>query len=189
MIDKLFKPLNYIAIRHREKLWFDLFIPALLAIALTVMLSLLPKPIAYVGKDGLISLVNGILQILSGFYIASMAAVATFQREGMDDKLEGSPVTLKRHLLTRRQFLTYLFGYLAFMSILMYFIGGFVLLTSNNVSYWNTGLYSTFFKFIFVGLYLFIILNILTTTALGMHFLIDKIHRQKAKLLPPQDEE
>ncbi|MGE6454450.1 hypothetical protein ACQKC5_18890 [Shewanella baltica] len=182
MIDKLLKPMGYIRIRHSEKYWFDLFIPALLAVLIATIIFILPKPIILLGKDSLIGLVNGILQILSGFYIASMAAVATFQKEGMDEYMVGAPPKLKGQSLTRRNFLTYLFGYLAFMSILMYFVGGFIQLSALNISFWIVDLHSSV-KFILVTAYLFVICNILTTTVLGMHFLIDKIHREEPKFV------
>ncbi|EIO5098534.1 hypothetical protein RGL60_003318 [Vibrio parahaemolyticus] len=190
VLDKLFKPLDYIRIEHQEKRWFDFGLPVILAAMCAVCLYFLPKPVAYIGKDGVISLVNGILQILSGFYIASMAAVATFQKDGMDDQMEGEPPTLKvikrgekvSKNLTRREFLTYLFGYLAFMSILMYFVGGFIQLASGNISMFITNM-SSEFKHVLVGLYMLIVFNILSTTVLGMHFMIDKIHRPKPKVI------
>lgn len=182
MLDKLFKPLGYIGIKHSEKRWYDIFIPAILAVLIGTIIFTLPKPIALIGKDSLISLVNGILQILSGFYIASMAAVATFQKEGMDKVMDGIPPTLNGKVLTRRNFLTYLFGYLAFMSILMYFVGGFIQLSASSISFWMIE-FHRFFKFCLVVLYLFVVCNILTTTALGMHFLIDKIHRSESKFI------
>lgn len=194
IFDKLFKPLDYIRIKHSEKLWFDAILPAILATLCAVCLYMLPKPIAFIGKDGVISLVNGILQILSGFYIASMAAVATFQKDGMDDQMEGMPPKLKiikrkkpiYKNLTRREFLTYLFGYLAFMSILMYFVGGFVQLTSGSISIVTAEMH-LWIKYVLVGLYMFVVFNILCTTILGMHFMIDKIHRPKPKLLKGND--
>ncbi|EGQ9248531.1 hypothetical protein F9H63_15110 [Vibrio parahaemolyticus] len=149
--------------------------------AATYILSCLPKPIALIGDKSLVSLVNGLLQILSGFYIASMAAVATFQKEGMDDKLDGKSVTLHGKSVSRRQFLTYLFGYLAYMSILMYFMGGFAQLAQSNLTEWISHVHQAF-KLAIVFVYFFFLFNILCTTVLGMHFMIDKIHREKITL-------
>ena len=119
IFDKLFKPIQYLFIKHNEKKWFDFILPFIFALIISLIIHFLPKPISLIGTDGVISLVNGMLQILSGFYIASMAAVSTFQKQGMDKIMDGSPVILFGNALTRRQFLTYLFGYLAFMSIFM----------------------------------------------------------------------
>lgn len=178
ILDKLFKPLGYLKIKHGEKRWFDWVMPALFAVLATYGLACLPKPIALIGEKSLVSLVNGLLQILSGFYIASMAAVATFQKEGMDDKLDGKSTTLNGKSVSRRQFLTYLFGYLAYMSILMYFMGGFAQLAHSSFTSWVTTA-NYLFKLAIVWVYFLLIFNILCTTVLGMHFMIDRIHRHK----------
>ena len=178
---KLFKPLGYWKIKHGEKRWFDWILPVCMALAATYVLGCLPKPIVLIGDKSLISLVNGLLQILSGFYIASMAAVATFQKDGMDDKLDGKSVTLNGKPVSRRQFLTYLFGYLAYMSILMYFAGGFAQLAHSSLSTWLSEM-NQLIKPTIVFCYFFFIFNILCTTVLGMHFMIDRIHREKATL-------
>ncbi|WP_454834492.1 hypothetical protein [Rahnella aceris] len=179
--NKILTPINYIRINHPEKRVFDFWIPLFTSVIIGLLLFSLDKPIVLIGKDGLVSVVNGILQILSGFYIASMAAVATFQKKGMDDPMDGTPPTLKGEELTRRKFLTYLFGYLAFASILLYFIGGGLQLLSLNIGkfVWINIL---IIKECLVILYLFTVMNILCTTLLGMYFMIDKMHNEKVKL-------
>ncbi|EIS0823132.1 hypothetical protein LY062_004648, partial [Salmonella enterica] len=145
----------------------------------------LPKNISLIGKDSLISLVNGILQILSGFYIASMAAVATFQKKGMDNIMDGVAPTLRGKKLTRRRFLTYLFGYLAFMSITLYFVGGTVQLMSSSIKELHLSQYG-WLKNLCLFIYLSFVCNILSTTALGMFFMIDKMHEEKPELIIPE---
>jgi hypothetical protein len=181
VVNKLFKPLKYIQITNGEKRWFDLWLPLLTAGLVTVILYILPKPISFLGKDSIVSLTNGILQILSGFYIASMAAVATFNREGMDDIMVGSDSpSLAGKKLTRRSFLSYLFGYLASISILMYFVGGLAQLTLGSLSAICHEL--PFARWIGLFAYLTVLFNLLFTTMLGMHFLIDRIHRTEPML-------
>lgn len=175
VLSKLFKPAQYVRISHNEKKWFDIILPVIFAIGFIVLLNQFAYPIKLAGKDSLISLVNGMLQILSGFYIASLAAVSTFQKEGMDLPMEGSPPKLKGNVLTRRNFLSYLFGYLAFISILLYFIGGFVNLFQSNIPVALDGFFEKW-NFIFLFTYLVLVFNVFFTTVLGMHFLIDKIH-------------
>lgn len=180
-INKILTPVDYIRIKHPEKRVFDFWIPLILSVIISVFLYILDKPIPILPKDGLVSVVNGILQILSGFYIASMAAVATFQKPGMDSKMDGTPPTLKGKELTRRKFLTYLFGYLAFTSIFMYLAGGglqLLNLTINHIAW----LKIAGIKYFLIALYLFIIANIICTTILGMYFMIDKMHDEKPTL-------
>lgn len=181
VFSKLLKPLKYAQINHNEKKWFDVFLPCVFALGFILVIKQLPAPITITGKDSLVSLVNGMLQILSGFYIASLAAVATFQKEGMDEPMEGIPPTLNGVALTRRNFLSYLFGYLAFVSICLYFTGGFVNLIQPNVPNMLGGLVNKFSSF-FLFIYLVLAFNVFFTTVLGMHFLIDKIHETKPQL-------
>lgn len=188
IVDKLLKPLRYIQISNNEKRWFDLWLPVISALLVTALIYILPKPISFLGKDSIVSLSNGILQILSGFYIASMAAVATFNRDGMDDPMAGGDCPcLDGKKLTRRGFLSYLFGYLAFTSILMYFAGGMCQLMLGSLR-------DMFYAYPLVKwtgalIYLTILFNILFTTVLGMHFLIDRIHRAEPKLYDKKKDE
>lgn len=187
ILSKMLTPIHYLTISHNEKRWFDFVLPIVMSSMLVLGMYLLPKQISLLGKDGLITLVNGMLQILSGFYIASMAAVATFQKAGMDDVMTGAPPILKGKKLSRRKFLTYLFGYLAFMSMAMYFVGGSLQLMSGNLidwSYFNGKSIRLVSSFI----YLFWVSNILTTTALGMYFMIDKMHDERPRLNSPDED-
>lgn len=71
--------------------------------------------------------VVGIISLLPGFYIASLAAVATFGGDHMDEVMpDPAPRVFIRTAhtegpddLTRRMFLSYLFGYLAITSLLL----------------------------------------------------------------------
>ena len=185
---KILTPIGYAFIKHSEKRWFDLWLPLITSGLILLIIAALPKSISFIGKDSLISLVNGMLQILSGFYIASMAAVATFQKSGMDDVMSGTPPKLKGKNLTRRQFLTYLFGFLAFMSIVLYFLGGAIQLSSASIKDMHF-VTNSVIKYSAMYVYLFLVSNILFTTALGMFFMIDKMHEDKKqlKITPPTE--
>ena len=182
VLSKVFTPIDYLRIKHPEKRFFDWVLPIFTAAIITLSIYYLPKTISLLGKDSLVSLVNGILQILSGFYIASMAAVATFSKDGMDEVMYGIPPVLKGKKLTRRKFLTYLFGYLAFMSIALYFVGGALQLTSASIKELHLSSYPLV-KSLLLFIYLSTICNIIYTTALGMYFMIDKMHDEKSKLI------
>ncbi|EPA7635288.1 hypothetical protein ACRV44_000393 [Klebsiella pneumoniae] len=182
---KIITPVDYLMISHNEKKWFDFILPVIASIIIVSIINILPKNISLIGKDSLVSLVNGILQILSGFYIASMAAVATFQKKGMDNIMDGVAPKLRGKSLTRRRFLTYLFGYLAFVSIMLYFVGGAVQLTSTSIKELHLANFS-WLKNLCLFIYLTFVCNILSTTALGMFFMIDKMHEEKNELIIPE---
>lgn len=186
MISRLFKPLDYLRIKHRQKTIYDYVIPLIISIVGTTCIYLLPLPISIFGKSGFINAITGILQILTGFYIASLAAVATFDKRGLDVPLAGKPVILKVHRrgklidehVTRRKFLCLLFGYLALLSFFLYFLGSMANLLAANFSYLTPPPLRCFVKWLFVGIYIFLTANLITTTLHGFYYLVDRIHRQ-----------
>ena len=184
-LKQLFTPLAYLRIKHTVKPWFDWIAPLLVSVVGISVLYSLPKSIDIFGNNGLIFIITDLIKILVGFYIAALAAVATFQNEPMDRTFDGDQATLhvvrkgvdKTATLTRRQFLCYLFGYLAFMGVVIYFLGAIVTLLAANLRMLGGGMLFDGAKAIFIFFYLFITANSLTTTLLGLHFLTDRIHR------------
>ncbi|WP_205599369.1 hypothetical protein [Aeromonas rivipollensis] len=196
VLGKLIAPMKYLGIFHAEKMWFDYFLPLICAALFTIGYFFLPKPFPLTGASGLIGQVNGLLQVLIGFYIASLAAVATFQGQGMDGFMEGSPPTMnekrkgvtKEVYLSRRRFLSYLFGYLALMSLVVFFIGVMVNLTSESIFTWTKALsYTSYIKVASLFVYMFFICNIFITTLLGLYYLTVKIHQKKGEIHPPSE--
>ncbi|MGL5076636.1 MAG: hypothetical protein ACRDBG_12550, partial [Waterburya sp.] len=130
----LLRPLDYLRIKHPSKWLYDLGLPLILSILFTGFLVVLPVQIEILGESGLVVIFTSLLQILTGFYIASLAAVATFDREIMDSVMAGDPTVLSKkvkgkmehEVLTRRRFLSLMFGYLSLLSFLLYFFGAFV---------------------------------------------------------------
>src|ERR1700754_3223786 len=94
-IGTLLSPLKYLKAKNRHKFVWDWIIPAIIAICGTACLFLLPKPIAVLGDRGLVYWVNELLKLLVGFYIASLAAVSSFDRASLDQNIEGEGVVLK----------------------------------------------------------------------------------------------
>ncbi|KLU14190.1 MULTISPECIES: hypothetical protein [Xenorhabdus] len=186
---KLLSPLNYLKIKHEEKKWYDLYLPLAGAIFITIVYSYLPNQFKLIGNNGLISQVNGLLQVLIGFYIAALAAVSTFGNARIDDIMAGTPPTLKESFrgkmssvkLTRRRFICYLFGYLALVSFALFSIGLTTSLVGQNFAVWFASASSlwclTALKIIFVFVYFLMLLNIATTTLLGLYFLAVRIHQ------------
>lgn len=182
---QLLTPLSYLRIRHPVKPWFDWYVPLIMTTPVFLVLLFLPKDVDIFGNNGLIFIITDLIKILVGFYIAALAAIATFHRDQMDQVLSGDSAILtvnrkgviKQSDLTRRRFLCYMFGYLAFMGIFIYFVGAAATLLYSNLQvlpnlWWVIGL-----KWFFIYCYLFITANLLSTTLLGLHFMTDRIHR------------
>jgi len=180
---KLCTSVSYLKVRHKEKLWYDLYYPLVLSLVLTGVDFVLPHRIDFFGKDGFLSGMTGLLQILAGFYIASLAAVATFQKPGLDDFMSGKPPELGKEKLTRRRFLCLLFAYLSAASIALYFIGlGAYLLKNNVVGIVPFELFVPV-RSAFVLLYTFLLSNVMTTTLLALHYVSDKMHKNTPQIV------
>lgn len=186
---KLLSPLNYLRIKHEEKDWYDFYLPIIGSVIVTALYYFIPNQFKLFGDNSLISQVNGLLQVLIGFYIAALAAVSTFGNATIDDVMAGTPPTLEESFrgnmlevpLTRRRFICYLFGYLALVSFALFSLGLVASLIGKGLAIWITAsgflLALTIIKTIFVFIYFLILFNIATTTLLGLYFLAVRIHQ------------
>ncbi|MCG8053862.1 MAG: hypothetical protein JAZ15_21960 [Candidatus Thiodiazotropha endolucinida] len=184
-VSQLFTPISYLRIKHPVKKQFDVKYPFIASSLITFFLAVSPFKIQIFMNDGLIDAISGLIQILTGFFIASLAAVATFQKDSMDDPISGDKAILETTIkgvnqpleLTRRRFLCYLFGYLALLAIVMYFVSVLANLTADNIKQIVPFVYHNYIKWPFIFIYLFAISNLMTTTLLGLHYMTDRIHR------------
>ncbi|MEN4905661.1 hypothetical protein [Rahnella bonaserana] len=186
---KLLSPLNYLKIKHEEKEWYDYYLPLIGALIITCIYFFLPEQFKLIGSNSLIYQVNGLLQVLIGFYIAALAAVSTFGNSTIDNVMAGTPPTLEENFrgnmlkvkLTRRRFICYLFGYLALVSFALFSLGLVSSLIGQNLSHWLSQVAPAWgfitAKTAFVFVYFAILLNIVTTTLLGLYFLSVRIHQ------------
>ncbi|MBK8158741.1 MAG: hypothetical protein IPK59_08235 [Rhodospirillaceae bacterium] len=127
---QLFRPVAYLRIEHPAKKLFDVTAPKWLAVGTTVILTVLPNPPLFLGEGSVLEQIQSLIQLLIGFFIAALAAIATFDEKSLDCLMEGTPATLKQpdpyqgrptdNPLTRRQFLCFLYGYLSFLSFALY---------------------------------------------------------------------
>jgi hypothetical protein len=196
----LIRPLDYLRIRHPRKRNYDGWLPLGLTIGTVVALYFLPLPIQIFGDGGLLDILAGLLQFLIGFYIAALAAVATFDRPSMDQPMAGDAPELwvTRHgltesqKLTRRRFLSLMFGYLALLSFLLYGVSAFGNLLEPNIHalipYESQAF--LFARWGFLSIFLFLAYNLLVTTMLGLYYMTDRIHRFEGQMIikPRQDD-
>ncbi|MGP5513268.1 hypothetical protein [Pseudomonas helleri] len=129
LIGQLLKPFGYLTIKHPYKWVVDWLYPVLLAILSVVFLLTFHDIRKLIEPNELIPMMLSFVQSLPGFYIAALAAIATFGRADIDDILpEPTPkfvVKLRGHEntidLTRRRFLAMLFAFLTGESIAIIF--------------------------------------------------------------------
>ena len=137
-VKQLCVPLNYLRIRDGEgvfqsKRFYDFVLPVVLAVAtfayfcwFSISYSLFDHPV-------LTQRVSQLLSLMIVFFLAALAAVSTFARKGIDETVKDEPLMLRVRAdnptpgkewvdkeLTYRHFISYLFGYLSFLSLLLF---------------------------------------------------------------------
>lgn len=116
---RLLSPLRYLAIRHPEKTRYDIALPLVVGLIAWLAYVLLdPRP-AIFGDAGLLKIARDILMMVVPFLIGGLAGVAMgAPGPHFDLRPRGAPLYLDGKVLTLRQFMCYLLGYLSFLSFI-----------------------------------------------------------------------
>lgn len=183
-IKQLSSPLSYLRIKQGNNFFcskklYDFGLPFFLGCGTAFLHFWLPVSPRMLGENGIVDIISGLLQLLVAFFIAALAAVATFDRESMDKEMRGHPAVLRRKktevILTRRQFVCHLFGYLAFVSLMLLLSIVLVKIVyptlQNYLELGNVLHFKTIAMFVFWVVFW----NIIITTILGLHFLSNRM--------------
>ncbi len=181
----ILKPLSYLLIEHENLYQFNFVIPSILTSTFALLFIVLEPYVIIFGSGGLVESINSSIGALIGFYIAALAAIATFENKRLDKIIVGRPATLTyfsagkeyTEKLTRRRFLSFLFGYCSFTSIVLFVVGTFA-----NAFYTGVKLLVPLqahmpLTLIFACGYIFVFFNLIITTFLGLFYLSDRLHR------------
>lgn len=181
------RSLNYLRVSHGYALRYNWIYPLLIGGATAFgILQLVAVPSLF-EADGFVRSFTPVLSILAPFYIAALAAVATFSGNPSVDRpfYMSQPVLLKvigdggdweNIDVTPRHFLSLLFGYCTSLSILLLLVSifaPFIAKLAETVSYnWAS----------FLLLAVFLVFTVLLSqlilgTLLGVYYLADRIHR------------
>src|SRR5262245_55265531 len=91
---RLMAPLKYFLIYHDIKTRFDLVWPLVLTSITMLVFWSLPIMPRVLGEEGILRSLRDLIGLLAAFFVAALAAVATFAREGLDKPMEGTTPTL-----------------------------------------------------------------------------------------------
>lgn len=179
---RLLAPVSYLSIKHEIKSRYDWFWPLVLATITMLVFWKLPVRPVLVGEQGILKSVSDFIALLAAFFVAALAAVATFERDSLDRAMQGTTPTLRGRDLTRRQFICYLFGYLAVLSFALFLaiVGAQIVtpsmkaLLSPDELWWLKGAFGSIFAFAFW--------NMIVTTMLGIYFLVERVNVDDAAL-------
>lgn len=173
---QLFTPLKYLRIRAEgvDKIVVDWILPVALAGITTYAWLRWPSVVRLSGTGSVMDGIGGFMQVLVGFYVAALAAVATFPGSSLEENV--NRMTLIKKPLKRRLFLSYLFGYLALLSLILFIGMLFKEVPVALVNLLNDHVILAI-KFALHFVYQFVFWQMVVITLLGLHFLIDRINR------------
>jgi hypothetical protein len=170
--------------------WYKLWLPLAFSAIITVGFVLLPIKPALVGEHGLASKLLGLVSIFPGFFVAALAAVSTFDRDGLDEEMPPPTPQVKMRLrgqlidvrLTHRLFLGYLFSYLIVLSTLLSIVLLLADSASASIKYWIAFLpwsenVTSSVKILFVFMLSTVLGSVIASTLQGIYFLAERIHR------------
>ncbi len=183
---QLTRPFGYILIRHPVKKVIDWYIPLAMTLILFVISYPLRSALNVWGTGGLVQLAQQIIQGLPGFYIAALAAVATFGQQSTLDMLIPDPTpTIKTRSagewismqLTRRRFLCLLFAYLTVVSVLLSLIATYGLATAAAIRLLAPPWLSQGLSLAGTIFYSIFIFQLIIVTLWGLYYLSDRMHQ------------
>lgn len=129
--------------------------------------------------------ISTFVQILPGFYIGSLAAIASYNYAPMDNVMSlpapflREPVAggLRESKLSRRRYLTLMFGYLSAISILSaVFIFIVRLVYAVNIFAVSAVIYNSVY-YVIAFIFFFIFWQMIMVTLFGIYYLADRMHR------------
>ncbi|MBB6183536.1 hypothetical protein [Oleiagrimonas soli] len=187
VLRQVVSPFRYYQFFNYYKLSIDILLPAIFSLATCVVFYFVPKGVAILGDNGFVHSINGLLQILTGFFVAGLAAVfgvrgVSLEQEPIGFKYFGS-VKIDREegvVVTRRMFVCSLFGYLAFSSFSLYLMG---LIASICEPLFRLMHINSCLHFSILFMYAFVVWNIFFVTVYGLYYMVDRAHRSDPKVI------
>lgn len=186
MITTLLRPFSYLTIRHETGLpqWINWWVPAAFAGAVVSTAWLLQASVDVTSSNGLIAKLLAFVQNLPGFYIAALAAIATFANPDMLKLMPGVPPTIRVMYhgqlttveLTRRRFLTSMFAFLTASSIGVTLLSIAALALAEPVKAAVVPQMHGPIKAIFCFVHLTFVGQMVTVTLWGLFYLGERIH-------------
>jgi hypothetical protein len=193
---QLTRPLAFWTINHPQLRWVTIWLPVALTISAVIIFLLLPIEPKVLGEKSLTQYVLIFISTLPGFYIAALAAVATFDRPTLDEIMPPPAPTMKLRTglfsesveLTMRMFLSHMFAYLTTISFFTAALCIAAELIAPSVQFWITKMPTGWLmhfvhmalKISYLSLLIWLISIIGITTLHGMYFLAERIHRPNA---------
>ncbi len=187
---KLFTPLLFLRIEHPELDAYRVRVPILVTAIVFALIVWAAGGTAGLPEvptllEGAIVDAKALVALLAAFFVAALAAVSTFAGPGMDKVMSGEPPKLTRHKfgtesLTRRRFLSFLFGYLSFVSVFYYVVLAIctpLVSHAADITLFGFSILKQSILAAVIAVTLFLGFHLLAVMMLSLHYLTDRIHR------------
>jgi hypothetical protein len=176
----IFRPWFYFRITPytKDKLTIDLILPSLFALVCVIFVKLVSNDCnSLFNVDSGLPKLATFVATLPGFYLAALAAIATFNKPSMDEALLGTPLFIidangNEIQLSRRRFLSAMFACLTAQAFVFVLLVNFFNLI--NYSFLNT--LPELIVWALGFLCFFIFWQLLLITLWGLFYLGEKIH-------------
>lgn len=183
-LSQVLRPFSYLFIKHDYKWQMDWLLPGLLTLVSGAVLYVLVGQANLYGDSGIIARVLGFIQNLPGFYIAALAAIATFGRNDIDSILPQPTPTISEVRngqkstipLTRRRFLCMMFAFLTAECVVLVLVSIGLLSVAGHLSAGHALASLWISKAVFL-VYLFFLYQMILATFWGLFYLGDRIHQ------------
>ncbi len=115
---RLLAPLRYLSISHPDRVKYDFLIPAVVCVVIIAIFLFVKPPIALFGENGVLRYIRDTLMMAIPFSIGALATIAMASTPPLDRRPPGAELLLDGEVLTLKQFICRLLGYLTFVSII-----------------------------------------------------------------------
>lgn len=196
----LLTPLKYLRLEDERGIrlvYRDLIVTAFLMAALASPFLVFDGS-NYFHKDGFVDKVGTFASVLTGFYVAGLLAVATFASSlgDLDGKIEVGRIILpattpdgKDRYLSRREYVCYMFGYLAFGSLALTVLSILMVAVSSGmtaphdvhffVSSYSVNIGREAPRIIGVMGFSLLLAHLINVTCYGLYYLTERIYAKK----------
>lgn len=129
MLEDLLRPFGYLNVQHETRLpqYVNWVLPLVISFLITTCFGYYEIKANVFGATGLIDRALSFIQTLTGFYMAGLAAISSFNNPSMDTPMPGVPPKMKVRYngqlstvdATRRRFMSSMFAFLTASSFLI----------------------------------------------------------------------
>lgn len=182
---QILRPFAYIFIHHPVKRKVDWLLPLSLTAITIVLLFPFREGMNVWATFGVVATAQGLVQALPGFYIAALAAVATFGQQGssLDTIIPAPTPTIQTRFagawiemkLSRRRFLCLLFAYLTSISVVLSLFATYGQAVAAPARLMVMDIVVNTASWIMFATYLFFLFQMVVITLWGLYYLSDKM--------------